>query len=49
MSLTKLFLAGNNLIIPSRRESLVRDNPAVDGKVADLFYSVIKKKNNDRI
>jgi hypothetical protein len=38
MSLTKLFLAGNNLIIPG--ESLVNDIPAGDGKIANLFNSV---------
>jgi hypothetical protein len=36
MSLTKLFLAGNNLIIP-RRESLVGDIPVGDGKIANLL------------
>ncbi len=35
MSLTKLFLAGNNLIIPG--QCLVRDIPAGDGKIANLF------------
>jgi hypothetical protein len=38
MSLTKLSLAGNNLIITAR-ESLVIDIPAEDGKIIDLFYS----------
>jgi hypothetical protein len=37
MSLTKLSLAGNNLIIPGRRASLVSDIPAGDGKIANLF------------
>jgi hypothetical protein len=41
MSLTKLFLEGNNLIFPvPSRESLVSDIPAGDGKMANLFYSV---------
>jgi hypothetical protein len=39
MSLTKLSLAGNNVIIPAR-ESLVSDIPAGDGQTANLFYSV---------
>ncbi len=39
MSLTKLFLAGNNLSIPGR-ESLVSDIPAGDGKTANLFFTV---------
>jgi hypothetical protein len=45
MSLTKLSLAGNNLILPGQRdsESLVSDIPAGDGK-NDIFYSVIKAK-----
>jgi hypothetical protein len=38
MSLTKLSLNGNILIIPAR-ESLVSDIPAGDGKTANLFYS----------
>jgi hypothetical protein len=38
MSLSKLS-SGNNLIIPAR-ESLVSDNLAGDGKIANLFYSV---------
>ncbi len=36
MSLTKLYLAENNLNIPDR-ESLVSDIPAGDGKTANLF------------
>ncbi len=36
MSLTKLFLAGNNLTIPCQGE-LVSDIPAGDGKPANLF------------
>jgi hypothetical protein len=36
MSLTKLFLGGNN----PPRESLVSDIPAGDGNVAYLLYSV---------
>jgi hypothetical protein len=35
-SLSKLPLAGNNLIIPAR-ESLVLDIPAEDGKISNLF------------
>jgi hypothetical protein len=36
--LTKLSLAGNNLIIPGQRPgSLVSDIPAGDGKIANLF------------
>jgi hypothetical protein len=38
MSLTKLSLVGNNLIIPAR-ENLVSDITARDGKIASLFYS----------
>ncbi len=36
MSLTKLSLAGNNIIIPAR-ESLVSDIPAGDGKIVNPF------------
>ncbi len=36
LSLTKLSLAGNNLIIPAR-ESLVSDVPAGDGKIKTHF------------
>ncbi len=36
MSLTKLFLTGNNLIFLAR-ESLVSDIPAWEGKMANLF------------
>jgi hypothetical protein len=39
MSLNKLSLAGNNLMIPGR-ENLVSDIPAGDGKIANFFYSV---------
>jgi hypothetical protein len=37
MSLIKLSLDGNNLIIPAQRESLVIDIPAEDGKIVNLF------------
>jgi hypothetical protein len=37
MLLTKLSLAGNNLITPMDRESLIRDIPAGDGKIANFF------------
>jgi hypothetical protein len=40
MSLTKLSLAGNNLIIPGRSESLVSEIPDGGGKIANLFYTV---------
>ncbi len=41
MSLTKLSLGGNNLIIPGQWEfGTVSDIPAEDGKIANLFYSV---------
>ncbi len=33
---TKLYVAGNNLIIPSQ-DSLVSDIPAGDGKIVNLF------------
>ncbi len=36
MSLSKLFLAGKNF-----RESLISDIPAGDGKMADLFFTVL--------
>ena len=39
MSLTKLSLAGNNLIIPGQGE-FVSEIPAGDRKIIDLFYSV---------
>jgi hypothetical protein len=39
MSLTKLSLAGKNFIIPGQGK-FVRDTPPVDGKIANLFYSV---------
>jgi hypothetical protein len=41
MSLTKLSLAGKNL---TARESLVSDILAGDGKIDNLFYSVVKEK-----
>ncbi len=37
MSLTKLSLAGNNLIIPGHGECWVSDTPVGDGKIANLF------------
>jgi hypothetical protein len=37
MSLTKLFLAGNNLIIPGQGK--FGDIPAGDGKIFNIFYS----------
>jgi hypothetical protein len=37
MSLTKLSVVGNNLIIPNQRESLVSEIPAGDRKLANLF------------
>ncbi len=37
MSLTKLSLAGNNLIIPDHGEFGISDIPAGDGKIANLF------------
>jgi hypothetical protein len=40
MSLTKLFLDGNNF--PSR-ERLVNDIPAGDGKIVNLFFSVLQQ------
>jgi hypothetical protein len=40
ISLSKLFLAGNNLNIPGQGE--FGDIPAGDGKTANLFYSVNK-------
>jgi hypothetical protein len=40
MSLTNLSLAGNNLIIPGAKETLIRDIPAGDGKKDNLFYAV---------
>jgi hypothetical protein len=42
-TLTKLFLAGKNLLFPSW-ESLVSDIPAGDGKTANLFDSVAVPK-----
>ncbi len=42
MSLTKLSLAGNNLIIPGQKEYVVSDIPDGDGKIIDLFfYSIL--------
>jgi hypothetical protein len=41
MSLSKLSLAGNNLIIPGCNESLVIDIPASDGKKAKTFFTVL--------
>jgi hypothetical protein len=38
MSLTKLSLAGNNLIIPA--QEAVSDIPTGDGNVANLFFTV---------
>jgi hypothetical protein len=51
MSFTKLSLGGNNLkvIIPAQREFVVSDNPAGDGNVANLFYSVEAFANVIRI
>ncbi len=40
MSLTKLSLAGNSLIIPAR-ESLVSDFPVGNGKIVNLFLQCI--------
>jgi hypothetical protein len=48
MSLTKFSLAGNNLIIPGRGESLVSDIPTGDGKNDNLFYSVLNELTGDR-
>ncbi len=39
MSLTKLSLAGNNVIFP--KESLVSDIPAGDGKIDNLYSAWI--------
>jgi hypothetical protein len=41
MSLTKLSLDGNNLIIPGQRESLVSDIPAGDGKIINLLFIIV--------
>ncbi len=43
MSPTKLFLAGNNLIIIPTRESLVSGIPAGDGKNANLFLQCMHR------
>ena len=40
MSLSKLSLAGNNLIIPVQRKFGYSDMPAGDGKITNPFYSV---------
>jgi len=40
MSLTKLSLAGNSLIITGQGK-FVKGHPAGDGKTANLFYSVM--------
>ncbi len=39
MSLTKLYLAGNNMIFP-RQGGLISDIMAGDGKIAYLFFTV---------
>ncbi len=39
MSLTKLSLAGNYLIIPGQGEFMVSDIPAGNGKSLTFFYS----------
>jgi hypothetical protein len=41
MSLTKLSLARDNLIIPVKGECIVSDFPAGEGKIATLIYSVV--------
>jgi hypothetical protein len=41
MSQTKLFLAENDFLLFSARESLVSDIPAGDGKIVNFFYSVL--------
>jgi hypothetical protein len=41
MSLTKLSLAGTNLIIPGQGEFGISDIPAGDGKTCNLFYSAV--------
>jgi hypothetical protein len=40
MSLTKLYLAGNNLIFPRQGEFGYSDCLAEDGKIANLFFTV---------
>ncbi len=45
MSLTKLSMTGNNLIIPVR-DSFVSDIPAEDGKIANLFFTVQTSNGN---
>jgi hypothetical protein len=47
MSLTKLSLGGNNLVIPAQGEfgSLVSDIPAGEGKMAYLFLQCIQDEN----
>ncbi len=61
MSLTTLSLAGNDLPnqtklslagkikLFSARESLVRDIPTGDGKIANLFYSVFRPGRNNYV
>jgi hypothetical protein len=51
MSLTKLFLAGNNLIIPGQEEFAYSDIPGGDGKNDNLFlqcnnFIKLRKKSN---
>ncbi len=41
--LTKVSLAGNNLIIPMFRESSVSDIPGGDGKIDNPFFTVYKQ------
>ncbi len=48
MSLVTLSMAGNNLIIPGQGE-LVNDIPAGDGKVDNLFYSVLSSAQSGNI
>ncbi len=45
MSLNKLSLAGNNLMIPGR-ENLVCDIPAGDGKIANFFLQCRSRAKN---
>ncbi len=47
MSLTKLSLAGKSLIIPGQGE-FVCDIPAGDGKIANLFYSVLLERRRKK-
>jgi hypothetical protein len=46
MSLTKLSLAENNLIIPAM-ESLVSDIPGGDGKIDNLFLQCMDLRQED--